>query len=158
MKQYGFDGIDIDDEYDEHCQKNTYSLIMAAAAIREAMPDKILSKPLWNDHQYFDAVWNGKKLGSLLTYGWEMSYGSGDAGRRLQPYLKAGMSPNRLGVGAYEVETPVEQVKKLTREVKTTPYGGMMIYNVYRGSARYMSNVSQELYGQNVSEKPNCIH
>ena len=82
---YGLDGIDIDDEYSNGPVNNS-SLAMVTTLMKKSMPDKLITKALWSDHDRFTANWNGNTLGANLDYGWEMNYYSGDANFRLGFY------------------------------------------------------------------------
>ena len=91
VEHYGLDGIDIDDEYSA-CETNDTSLIMVTYEMRQAMPNKILSKALFDDIDYFQSSWHNVVLAETLTNGWEMSYGDPDGAGRLAP----GLPPLRL--------------------------------------------------------------
>jgi Glycosyl hydrolases family 18 len=71
---YGFDGIDIDDEYSSVPIPLPDSLAMVSTLIRQQMPDKILSKALYNDlsgvMNVFAGRYEGVGLAQNLTYGW----------------------------------------------------------------------------------------
>jgi len=95
---YGLDGIDIDDEYSNGRAYDT-SLPMVTTLMKQTMPTKLITKALWNDYDVFQANWNGKTLGPNLSYGWEMSYYSGDASSRLGFYTGYGMNKNQLCLG-----------------------------------------------------------
>ncbi len=99
VTQYGLDGIDIDDEFASSTAPTyNYSLAMVTSMMRAIMPDKIISKALFSDSQYFGVPYNGVTLEQTLTYGWEMSYGL-SADSVLPPYVTAGMSTNQLSKG-----------------------------------------------------------
>lgn len=95
---YGLDGIDIDDEYSNGRAYDT-SLPMVTTLMKQTMPTKLITKALWDDQSVFQANWNGNTLGANLTYGWEMSYYSGDANSRLSFYTQHGMNKNQLCLG-----------------------------------------------------------
>lgn len=95
---YGLDGIDIDDEYSNGAPNNT-SLPMVTTLMKQTMPNKLITKALWSDHEVFQANWNGHTLGANLNYGWQMSYYGGDANSRLSFYTDYGMSKNQLCLG-----------------------------------------------------------
>ena len=98
VDKYGFDGIDIDDEYSSGTPNDT-SLIMVTSKMRAAMPDKLITKALFDDTTYFQSTWQGKTLAENLDYGWEMSYFSPQLGNRLSQYLAWGMKKNELCLG-----------------------------------------------------------
>src|SRR5262249_21121508 len=85
VNKYGFDGIDIDDEYSTG-YGNSSSLVMVSSKLRALAPGIILSKALWNDNDVFQQVWNGGTLAQQLTYGWEMTYSDTGGISRLNPY------------------------------------------------------------------------
>lgn len=150
---YGLAGIDIDDEYSDG-RRNPSSLAMVTTLMREAMPDKIISKALWSDYDDFRESWNGRRLSDNLNYGWEMSYG-GDPQWRIQPYLDAGMTAGQLAVG---VTLPYGgDVKRVADYTVQKPLGGMMAFNVDTRSADQLSIASQILYRQATRAKPGCL-
>ncbi len=60
VDRYGLDGIDIDDEYSAGVPNNS-SLIMVTSIMKTLMPDKIISKALFSDIQYFPPnSWDAK--------------------------------------------------------------------------------------------------
>jgi hypothetical protein len=89
---YGFDGIDIDDEYSNIQEPLPNSLAMVTLFMRQQMPDKILSKALFDDiYGYMDVFsgqYDGVSLAQNLSYGWQMSYAN-DPQDQLPPYVAA---------------------------------------------------------------------
>lgn len=152
VTQYGFDGIDIDDEYSS-CTANDSSVIMAAYAIKKKMPGKLLTKALYKDISQFGVSWHGLKLGNILDYGWEMSYG-GPAAARIQPYLNAGMPVSRLGIGAASGSSDGVAIATY---VKSNKLKVMMVYNVNKNSQSWLSGVSNVLFGVGTTVKPTCL-
>ncbi|MCL1036819.1 glycosyl hydrolase family 18 protein [Shewanella submarina] len=153
VDQYGLDGIDIDDEYSK-CD-NTYgdSLAMVTRVIKGKMPDKLITKALFRDIHDFENNWQGHKLGDNLDYGWEMSYWGNSCESRLAPYVEAGVSKTKLGVGASTVSTPSATAKELAKCAMDRGYtGGMMIFNVSKDSTGYLQSI-----WRGVSSKPNCL-
>ena len=150
---YGFAGIDIDDEWSDGTP-NLTSLAMVTSFMRDAMPDKVISKALWQDSRYFQEAWNGRRLADNLSYGWEMSYG-GDPQSRLKPYLEAGMSPKQLALG---VQLPYAgDVQAIAEYTVRNGLGGFMAYDVDTRSAQALSTASQTLYGEPAQAQPNCL-
>ena len=94
---YGLDGIDIDDEYSLG-HVNNASLAMVTTLMKQSMPDKLITKALWNDSNQFAANWNNHTLGANLDYGWQMSYYSGSINSRLGWYT-AYMKKSQLCLG-----------------------------------------------------------
>ena len=129
VDQYGLDGIDIDDEYSTGTPNNT-SLIMVTTCMREIMPDKIISKALWNDSEYFQATWNGHTLAENLSYGAEMSYG-GEPQYRLPPYTEFGannsLNKDQLSLGFWSGQ-PSSDPSGDVQWVKDGGYAGLMIF------------------------------
>lgn len=157
VQLYGFDGVDIDDEYSGGTSYDS-SLAMVTYYMRQAMPGKIISKALYEDGSYFSASWTPPGGGSEvslaqnLTYGWEMSYWVQNCPgltSLLQDYVGYGMSKNRLAGGASTSSTSDAAAKTLTQCVKNNSYGGMMIFNVTDSSQIFLSEISNVLYGQN---------
>lgn len=123
VETYGFDGIDIDDEYSSGTPQPN-SLAMAAWMIRQSMPDTILSKALWQDLDDFDEQYNGAKLAQMLTYGWEMTYAN-DPQDFLPPYVGKGMAPLAL---VYGFQPPMGSPDGSVAWLKSNGYGGVMVY------------------------------
>ena len=94
---YGLDGIDIDDEYSLG-HVNNPSLAMVTTLMKQSMPDKLITKALWNDSNKFAANWNNHTLGANLDYGWQMSYYRGSINSRLGRYT-AYMKKSQLCLG-----------------------------------------------------------
>jgi hypothetical protein len=154
VTQYGLDGIDIDDEYST-CTTNTNSLVLAVSALRSRLgTTKYITKALFNDIQYFSAVYNGKKAGDILDYGWEMTYGNTNYSGRLQPYVNAGMAKSKLNIG---VDVNGSDQTAASTFVRNNAYAGVMVYNVANNSQTNLSKVSNALYGKATSVKANCL-
>jgi len=155
VDEYGLDGIDIDDEYSSGTPNDT-SLIMVTSIMQQLMPDKIISKALWSDLEYFQSSYQGKTLAETLTYGWEMSYGAPPEDV-LPPYVSAGMAKNTVSKGFWSGSpspTPDADVKW----IKDNGYGGIMIYAFEEQSnIDLMGTLVNDLYGQgNWNKAPNC--
>ncbi|WP_444956836.1 glycosyl hydrolase family 18 protein [Microbulbifer sp. ZKSA002] len=154
VDHYGLDGIDIDDEYSQCSQTYSDSLVKVTSALREKMPNKIISKALWSDTDAFQAEWNGKKLGDQLTYGWEMSYWLGSScTSRVQKYLNLGVDRSKLGVGASTVLNGASAASALAScNENNNLGGGTMIFNVTKDSSSYLSTI-----WPGTSALPNCL-
>lgn len=124
---YGLDGIDIDDEYTAGSPVKT-SLAMVTSMMRTAMPDKIISKALFDDAPYFGVSYNGSTLEQSLTYGWEMSYGESPK-LRLPPYVDAGMAKESLSLGFWSGQKSSNATADV-EWVKKNGYAGVMAYAV----------------------------
>jgi len=154
VTQYGLDGIDIDDEYST-CTTNTSSLVLAVSALRaELGTSKYITKALFDDTQYFSATYNGKKAGDILDYGWEMSYGNTNYSGRLQPYLNAGMSKSKLGIG---VDIGGSDETTAAQFVKSGGYAAVMTYNISTTSQTNLSKVTKALFGSATKVTANCL-
>ena len=79
IEEYGLDGIDIDDENSTATSQQQF--INAVGALRIAMPDRLITKALWQDYDYFTIPVgegfpnSGVYLGQLLDLGSSMAYG-----------------------------------------------------------------------------------
>ena len=154
VTQYGLDGIDIDDEYST-CTTNTNSLVLAVSALRARLgTSKYITKALFNDIQYFSAVYNGKKAGDILDYGWEMTYGYTNYSARLQPYVNAGMAKTKLSIG---IDVNGSDQTGAGNFAKNNGYAGVMVYNVSKTSQTNLSKVSQALYAKPTNVTSNCL-
>jgi hypothetical protein len=126
---YGLDGIDIDDESSKGMSNDT-SLIMVTTRMKQIMPDKMVTKALWTDYEYFQSKRNGDTLAANLACGWEMSYG-GSPQARLVPYTEFGpgngLTPSLLSLGFWAGQpsaTPDQDVEWLLKN----GYAGAMIF------------------------------
>ena len=89
LARYGLDGIDIDDEFSD-APDDSASFMRLAGTLRGINPSALLTKPLYNDMEYFktpvpaDNPYNpGKWLSEILDFGATMAYG-GDASNLVQ--------------------------------------------------------------------------
>lgn len=141
VDKYELDGIDIDDEYSKCNQEYENSLIKVTSALREIMPNKIISKALFHDQRYFETEWQHKKLHEQLSYGWEMSYWAASC-NRVATYLNAGMSKEKLGIGVSTVITPPSTAKAISTCLKSQQLGGgMMVFNVNKHSESFLQSI-----------------
>ncbi len=151
---YGLDGIDIDDEYSKCERSFDDSLIKVTSALRQLMPEKIISKTLWTDSRYFASEWNGLKLHEQLDYGWEVSYGSYGANSRVLKYRNLGMAASKLGVGVSANHSSYLG-QLIYQEIQGSDLGGgLMVYNVRADSANFLSRV----LGEPVLVNDGCLH
>jgi hypothetical protein len=97
VETYGFDGIDIDDEYSDGAPYPA-SLAMVTSMMQALMPGKLISKALFDDSDYFGPTYDGVGLAQTLTYGWQMSYGASPSDV-LPAYVGYGMSQQALSMG-----------------------------------------------------------
>jgi hypothetical protein len=124
VARYGLDGIDIDDEYSSGVPTRT-SLIMVTTLMRQLMPNKIITKALFEDKRYFRARWKRHTLAENVDYGWEMSYGSPPR-PRVAPYTQW-LNKKQLSLGFWSGDrprTPIEDVQWL----RDQGYAGVMVY------------------------------
>jgi Glycosyl hydrolases family 18 len=124
VARYGLDGIDIDDEYSSGVANRT-SLIMVTTLMRQLMPNKTITKALFEDKQYFRARWRGHTLAENLDYGWQMSYG-GPPRPRVAPYTQW-LTKQQLSLGFWAGDpsrTPIEDVQWIQYQ----GYAGVMVY------------------------------
>ncbi len=125
VDQYGLDGVDIDDEYSSGTPNDT-SLAMVTTCLRQIMPDKLITKALWNDLGPFGATWQGHTLAENLSFGAEMSYG-GPPAARLEPYLNVGLVKSQLSLGFTAGHGPKDPAPYV-EWVQANGYAGAMVY------------------------------
>jgi hypothetical protein len=124
VARYGLDGIDIDDEYSSGVPNDT-SLIMVTTLMRRLMPNKLITKALWQDRRYFRSAWRGHTLARNLAFGAQMAYG-GPPRPRLRPYTRW-LSKGQLSLGFWSGQpsrTPAKDVKW----ARDSGYAGAMVY------------------------------
>ena len=132
VEKYGLDGIDIDDEYSAGTDQ-VDSLAMVTTLLKTTMPDKLLTKALFNDLNYFSVSWKHHKLAHNLNYGWEMSYTLHTrVKQRLQPYTKCGMNAKSLCLG-FSAESQFDPyhgtIISTMEKVMADGYGGGMLFD-----------------------------
>jgi hypothetical protein len=154
VEKYGLDGIDIDDEYSSGTPNDT-SLVMVTTLMRQIMPDKIISKALFQDSQYFQTTWKGHTLADNLSYGAEMAYG-GSPQSRLEPYPNLGLSKNRLSLGFWsEQRSPNPHGD--AQWLKDNGYAGIMIYGFEEQlNVELMGELVNAWYGSGNWNPPQC--
>ncbi|MEM7425255.1 MAG: glycosyl hydrolase family 18 protein [Pseudomonadota bacterium] len=135
IKGYGFDGIDIDDEYSAGTPNST-SLAMVTLAIRQAMPDKLLTiaaysgSPLeqpqcWRT-QYAPPNSDAPKRTAAqnIDYVWDMSYGTSVDASTYEGY---GFSKNRIFWG---VQGGYNSGSSVATQVQQESLGGVMFFTI----------------------------
>jgi hypothetical protein len=144
---YGLDGIDFDDEYADYGtngtgQPNASSFVYLVSALRELMPDKIISF-----YYYGPAAsrltYNGVTVGSKVNYSWNAVYGTYSV-----PNV-AGLTKASLGPAAVDIQsTSASTAATLAQRTKTDGYGIYLTYLPNTNASSYLSGVSNALYGQ----------
>jgi hypothetical protein len=138
VTNYDLDGIDIDDEYSKPDLGIPNSLVMVTTLMRGLMPDKIISKALWADLQYFGPTFGGNSLADTLTNGWFMGYGSSPSSA-LPSYVGKGMDANALSMGFWTGQSSGNPQANV-RWLKENGYGGVMVF-------AFQQSVNQNLAG-----------
>ncbi|CAG9000170.1 MAG: hypothetical protein CENE_02160 [Candidatus Celerinatantimonas neptuna] len=161
ISAFGLDGIDIDDEYSEGPAYDT-SLPMVTTLMKETMPNKLITKALWNDGRVFKSNWNGHTLGANLSYGWQMSYYNGGANSRLKYYLGNGISKKQLCLGFSAEPKFSKEWKTIGPQASATiseGYGGGMMFD-YENQPESITLMKAMVEGMNGAdswkEEPDC--
>lgn len=139
--RYGLDGIDVDDEFAGCTAGSPAQLVAAVAALRTAMPDKIISKALWNDQDAF----RGTALGELLTYGATMAYGwdASQMKSMVEDYVELGLPAAKICIGVQAGPeqagwmTSIGTTQALTRWSAANGLLGMMLYSYSQDIAQF---------------------
>ena len=155
--KFDLDGVDIDEEYlSPDAKTNNYSMIMICKFLKEnpKFKGKLLTKALFRDSQYFEAVYEKTKLVDLLDYGWYMSYGTDIVS--LDYYVQQGMSKEKLAFG---VSTNNDSARDagLVKQVIADGYGGIMVYDIKNDSADYLSAIAKAEFRGSITVEPKCL-
>lgn len=159
VNYYHLDGVDIDDEYST-CLPNNYSITMIAEAIKSnpKFSGKLLTKALYADSDYFQAIYNGHKLSDYLDYGWEMSYSDDDFENRIDTYLENGMTANKLMIGSWtalDYPNPYDAGQFGVQ----MHLAGNMVYDITNTSQNYLTRlIKSEDDKLEVKTLPNCLN
>ncbi|HWA89813.1 MAG TPA: glycosyl hydrolase family 18 protein [Rhizomicrobium sp.] len=125
LAQYGFDGVDIDDEYSQGTVNNT-SLAMVSYCLDGTIAPKTLSKALYGDTQYQDYTYDNTTVFQNLTWGWTMTYGL-PAEYQVKPYSGL-MDNNRVCCGYWDQRTGPTQDE--ISWLYAGGYAGVMVYAI----------------------------
>jgi hypothetical protein len=147
VTQYGLDGIDFDDEYADYGtngtgQPNAYSFVYLVTALRQLMPNKIISfydyGPAASELSY-----NGVTVGSKVNYSWNAVYGTWSV-----PNVP-GLAKSMLGPAAVDItSTSQSTAASLASETVSKGYGIYLTYNLTDADTHtYMSAFTKNLYG-----------
>lgn len=160
INKYGWDGIDIDEEYAKYGNGSYVGSISRVLYELKKMweredskhPGKklIMAKALFADFTDFSTPVNidGKevRLANLLTYGWEMSYGASPS-YRLSNYLdRFGMQKYQLGLGIDFNLNSTEAGVATAKYVKDNNLKFVMYYDVKMGDSSKYQAVSNVFY------------
>ena len=148
VTNYGLDGIDFDDEYADYQtsgsgQVNAYSFVYLVTALRQVMPNKIISF-----YDYGPAAsylsYNGVTVGSKINYSWNALYGIYSV-----PNVP-GMAKSDLAPAAIDVQnTSSSTADSLAIQTVNNGYGAYLYYNLPDADSHtYLSSVSNVLYGK----------
>ncbi|PZF33714.1 endo-beta-N-acetylglucosaminidase H [Curtobacterium sp. MCPF17_051] len=151
VKQYGLDGVDLDDEYSDYGvngtpQPNQQSIGWLISALRADMPGKIIS--FYDIGPSSDALKTANpSIGGKLDYAWNPYYGTYTA-----PTIP-GLPKSKLSAAAVDIQnTPQATAVSLAQRTKADGYGVFMTYNLPGGDeSAYVSSFTNVLYGQAAS-------
>jgi hypothetical protein len=154
VNTYGLDGIDFDDEYADYGtngtgQPNSSSFVYLVSALRELMPNKIISF-----YYYGPAAsrlsYNGVTVGSKVNYSWNAVYGTYSV-PNVPGLAKANLGPAAVQITATSASTAAT----LATRTKTDGYGIYLTYDLPNTNAStYLSGISNALYGKSTTYTP----
>lgn len=132
LEKYGLDGIDIDDEFSQ-APGQPGQLVATVRALRAEMPDKLITKALWQDSEAF----KGTDLGQLLDFGCTMAYGYNfeELKNLALQYAEFGLPLEKLCVGvqagpaAQQWMTSLETTRQVAQWVKQNGLLGVMLFS-----------------------------
>jgi hypothetical protein len=148
VKQYGLDGVDLDDEYSDYGvngtpQPNQRSIGWLVSALRADMPGKLIS--FYDIGPSSDALKTANpSIGKKLDYAWNPYYGTYTA-----PTIP-GLPKSKISAAAVDIQnTPQATAVTLAQRTKADGYGVFMTYNLPGGDeSAYVSSFTNVLYGQ----------
>jgi hypothetical protein len=148
VKQYGLDGVDLDDEYSDYGvngtpQPNQQSIGWLVSALRADMPGKLIS--FYDIGPSSDALKTANpSIGKKLDYAWNPYYGTYTA-----PTIP-GLPKSKISAAAVDIQnTPQATAVTLAQRTKADGYGVFMTYNLPGGDeSAYVSSFTNVLYGQ----------
>lgn len=148
VKQYGLDGVDLDDEYSDYGvngtpQPNEQSIGWLISALRADMPGKLIS--FYDIGPSSDALKTANpSIGEKLDYAWNPYYGTYTA-----PTIP-GLPKSKISAAAVDIQnTPQATAVSLAQRTKADGYGVFMTYNLPGGDeSAYVSSFTNVLYGQ----------
>ncbi|WP_267424103.1 MULTISPECIES: endo-beta-N-acetylglucosaminidase H [unclassified Curtobacterium] len=148
VKQYGLDGVDLDDEYSDYGvngtpQPNDQSIGWLVSALRADMPGKLIS--FYDIGPSSDALKTANpSIGKKLDYAWNPYYGTYTA-----PTIP-GLPKSKISAAAVDIQnTPQATAVTLAQRTKADGYGVFMTYNLPGGDeSAYVSSFTNVLYGQ----------
>ncbi|OII39081.1 chitinase [Curtobacterium sp. MMLR14_010] len=148
VKQYGLDGVDLDDEYSDYGvngtpQPNQQSIGWLISALRADMPGKLIS--FYDIGPSSDALKTANpSIGKKLDYAWNPYYGTYTA-----PTIP-GLPKSKISAAAVDIQnTPQATAVTLAQRTKADGYGVFMTYNLPGGDeSAYVSSFTNVLYGQ----------
>ena len=148
VNTYGLDGIDFDDEYADYGTNNTgqpnaYSFVYLVTALRQLMPNKIISFYFYGPAAS-RLSYNGVTVGSKVNYSWNAIYGTYSV-----PNVP-GLAASNLGPAAIDIQnTSQSTANSLATQTVNNNYGIYLYYNLPNTDVHtYLSGISQALYGQ----------
>lgn len=144
IDKYNLDGIDIDDEFSNCTEKSPQKLVKTVKALREVLPNQIISKALWQDEQYFEET----GLAELLTFGCTMGYGWSieHFKQKVNRYKELGLSYNKICFGVQagpsdqDWMTYLQTTKELTEWAVQNNLLGMMLYSFSQDIQQFTSS------------------
>jgi hypothetical protein len=149
VSTYGLDGIDFDDEYADYGtngtpQPNAYSFPYLVQALRNDMPNKIISLYFIGPSST-SLSYGGINVGSLIDYSWNPYYGTWGV-----PDVP-GLANSHLAPAAIDIQsTSSSTAASLAQQTVSSGYGVFNTYNLPDTDvSAYLSSFTQALYGSN---------
>ncbi len=147
VTKYGLEGIDFDDEYSTGTS-NPSSFVLLISALRELMPDKIISFYYYGPATGY-LSYNGIQVGALINYSWNAIYST------FSPPNVPGLGNDYLAPAAINMNpaadtyTSPELAAQFAQQTLNEGYGAYLYYNLINGDiSSYLSHVSEVLYHQ----------
>lgn len=154
VRDYGLDGVDLDDEWVEYGKNNTgepneFSFISLVKALRKRLPNKVITF-YYIGPSSERAEYNGTTVGELVDYAWNPYY------NQYNVYDVPGIEPARYGAAAIDLSAAsgisLAGIAITARMTVADGFGAYVTYELQGGDQSDKVNAfTRELYGSSAT-------